>query len=271
MNEALEPQVLDQEDQRVKELQALERELKEFSGGLPYDQARIIENTQDGFRQGVEGFYRAGLGLILIERHEDAQTSAQILEQFFPGISRRSAESYRQFARAASKLPNFKQFCLERGGYSKGLTMLQACTEAEIQEFEANGELRGFTREEIAQMSVRTMQKALLKAKEAQQRAVEKATGKLEEENTRLKGEVEAMQAAMAPAGLEEAKRIFKQAVKHMEEAGKYLRKVDIKLLAEDFTTRIQCLADMHYLRSMVDHLEATIFAIEEPQEPNPS
>ena len=74
------PEVLEKDDERVAALAALEKELKEFSGGLPYDQARVIERTQDGFRMGVHGFYLAGLGLILLERHEGAHVCADFRE-----------------------------------------------------------------------------------------------------------------------------------------------------------------------------------------------
>jgi hypothetical protein len=70
-------------DERHEAAAALEKELKEFSGGLPYDQARVIERTQDGFRMGVHGFYLAGLGMILLYEHEP-DTYRVILDQYFP-------------------------------------------------------------------------------------------------------------------------------------------------------------------------------------------
>ncbi|MGP8051414.1 MAG: hypothetical protein ACLPYB_12500 [Desulfobaccales bacterium] len=150
----------------------LGKELAEFSGGLAYDQARVIERTQEGLRQGVQGFYQAGLGLILIFQHEGAQTSALILEKFFPGISQRSAQCYMQFARAASTLPNFRAFCLERGGYSKGLTMLQAASEEQVQEFDETGVILGYSHDQIDAMSVLSLKKALRRAREyAEQKA----------------------------------------------------------------------------------------------------
>jgi hypothetical protein len=197
--------------------------------------------------------------LILLERHEGAQTSAQILEQFFPGISRRSAESYMQFARAASKLPNFKQFCLERGGYSKGLTMLQSCTEAEIQEFEGSGELRGFTQDEIDRMSVVTMKKALRRAKEARGAAVKKAAETLAAENAGLAAENQALRAALKPQDLVAAQKIFGQMGKNLEAVGRLGRRLNMIVLAEDWPSRIKCLALLHQLRSLVDYLDDAI------------
>ncbi len=159
----------------------LEKELAEFSGGLAYDQARIIERTQEGFRQGVHGFYLAGLGLILIKAH-DGYTFTHILEQFFPGITYEAAKKYMRFARAASALPNFKAFCLERGGYSKGLTMLQAATEEQIQEFDDTGIILGYSQEQIDGMSVVSLKKALRRAREYTEQKVKGATYKSEKQ-----------------------------------------------------------------------------------------
>ena len=179
-------------------IQALEKELQEFSGGLAYDQARIIERTQDGFRQGVHGFYLAGLGLILIHAN-NGDTFTHILQQYFPGITYEAAKKYMRFARAASKLPNFRQFCLERGGYSKGLTMLQSCSEEQVEAFDETGEVLGFTQDQIDGMSVLTLKKALRRAREHERLALTKATEKdrqelaeLREENKGLKAQVTA-------------------------------------------------------------------------------
>ncbi len=256
-------------DDQAAAVKALEKELKEFSGGLAYDQARVIENTQEGFRIGVEGFYRAGLGLILLERHEGATTLSQILEQYFPGINLRSAQRYIQFARTASKLPNFKQFCLERGGYSKGLTMLQACSEAEIENFDESGELRGFTQEEIANMSVRTMQRALLKAKDKMAAAIKKATEKTEGENAELSEKVAALEAALKPAELAGAMKIFGQITKNLNAAANFARRLDTKLLAADWNTRFRCLAQLHQLEMMVGQIQSSIMDMEEPEPPS--
>ncbi len=256
MNNALEPEVLGNNDQRVQDLEALEKELKEFSGGLAYDQARIIENTQDGFRQGVEGFYKAGLGLILMDRHEGATTLSQILERYFPGINRRSAERYMQFARAASKLPNFRQFCLERGGYSKGLTMLQACTEEEIQDFEITGELRGYSKDEIDQMSVATMRRALLKAKEAQQKAVEKATDKVLAENVKLREEKEVLEAALMDPDVQAAFKIIRDIEKKLLDAAALIRKVSPALMEREETVRTLIFGTCDMINRQVTQLE---------------
>lgn len=256
--EAKTPEVLESGDQRVVNLEALEKELKEFSGGLAYDQARIIERTQEGFKQGVHGFYMAGLGLILLEQHEGVQTSAQILDRYFPGISQNSAYRYMQFARAASKLPNFKQFCLERGGYSKGLTMLQSCTEAEIEQFADTGEVRGYSMEEISRMSVRTLQKALFKAKEKAAQAVEKATDKVLAENVRFREENEALKAALMEPDVQAAFKIIREAEKKFMEGAALLRKITPELLEREETVRNLVFASSGMLGRLTTQMEYT-------------
>ena len=254
--EAQTQEVLEKDDQRVVDLGALEKELKEFSGGLAYDQARIIERTQDDLKEGVTSFYRAGLGLVLLERHEGVQTFAQILDQNFPGISLRSAYNYMAFARNASKLPNFKQFCLERGGWSKGLTMLQACTEAEMENFEVSGELRGYSREEISRMSVRTLQKALLKAGEKTKMLVEKATDKVLAENVKLREENEGLKAALLEPDVQAAFKIIREAEKKFMEGAALLRKITPELLEREETVRNLAFASAGMLGRITTQME---------------
>ncbi|MCL4503843.1 MAG: hypothetical protein M1438_18625 [Deltaproteobacteria bacterium] len=253
-------------DERQAAIKALEKELKEFSGNLPYDQARVIERTQDGFRQGAQGFYLAGLGLILLERHEAVQTFGLVLEQYFPGISRAAAFNYMRFSRAMSNHPTFKTFIYERGGYSKALTMLEACSEEEIAEFEQSGQLREFTQDEIDKMSVRQLKRALRKAKDKQAQAVKKATEKLSEENVELVKEVEALKAALTPAELAAAKKVFGRMSQKMTEIINLARHLDLKLLASDWASRIRTLQELSRVENLVLELQGRIHAVEEPE-----
>jgi hypothetical protein len=247
---------------------ALEKELKEFSGGLPYDQARVIERTQDGLRQGVYAFYLAGLGLILIEKNEGVQTFGQILGEHFPGISRSGAYAYMQFARCASKLPNFKQFCLERGGYSKGLTMLQSCSEAQIEEFDQTGEVFGFTQDQIDNMSVLTLKKALRRAKEKEAQAVKQAVEKTATENSELKQKVDELTTALATPDLEAAIKLIRAADAKVQDALQLLRKVDWRLVSTDWTVRLAALQVTNLIGTMVGEIEANILSQEMPEPP---
>ncbi len=241
---------------------ALEKELQEFSGGLPYDQARVIERTQDGFRQGVHGFYQAALGLILLHQHEGPHTYAVILEQYFPGISRSAAEKYMRFARAASVLPTFKQFCLERGGYSKGLTMLQSCTEEQMEEFDETGEVLGFTQDQIDNMSVVSLKKALRRAREREAQAIKKATEKMGQENVKLKEQVAEMEAALSPPEVQAALKLIDGAGRHLANALKLLRKIPLELMAQDGFLRQASYAVLSQIRGDAELLETEIGAL---------
>lgn len=247
---------------------ALEKELKEFSGGLAYDQARVIERTQDGFRQGVHGFYLAGLGLILIEKHAGVETYPQILEQYFPGISVSSAYRYMKFARFASTLPNFKQFCLERGGYSKGLTMLEACSETQIEEFDQTGELFELTQDQIDKMSVLTLKKALRRAREKEAQAVKKAVEKTAEENAALTVKVDELTTALATPDLEAAKKLIKAADTKIYDALQLLRKVDWGQVNADWTLRLAVLEKTNHIIGMAGAIEHDILSREMPEPP---
>lgn len=119
-----------------KEVQAahrLEKVIQEFMGGL-YDQARIIERGQEGLEEGVRGFFKGGLALFILERHEGVASMRQILEQYFPAITRSTAYRYMKVAKAMAAHPAFRSVAYERGGYTKALALLESCTEEEIQE-----------------------------------------------------------------------------------------------------------------------------------------
>jgi hypothetical protein len=265
-DDAKTPEVLEKDDPRVAAL-ALEKELKEFSGGLAYDQARVIERTQDGFRQGVHGFYMAGLGLILLHQH-DGDTFTYILEQYFPGTTYEAAKKYMRFARAASTLPNFKQFCLERGGYSKGLTMLQSCSQEQIEEFEETGELLGYNPDQIDKMSVLTLKKALRRAREKMDQAVMKATDKVLQENVNLREQVDELAAALAAPDLEAAKKLIRAAGTKIYDALELLRKVNWELVSRDWTLRLAVLQKTNHIGNVVQTIEAEILSREMPEPP---
>ena len=192
---------------------ALERELKALNEGLPYDRDRIIERTQGAFKRGALAFYDVGRGLILLHDNE-GHPFIHILEQYFPGISMSAAKNYMRFARQAAVLPNFKAFCESGGNWSKGLTMLQACSGEELAEFEETGSLRRYKPDEIERMSVRQLQRALRRALEEKGKAVDRATEKLKEQNLLLNEQVEGLEAELQRAGspLDQALALIKAA-----------------------------------------------------------
>lgn len=222
----------EQHDQRALAEERLVKELKAFSEGLPYNRERIIERTQEACKRGLMAYYDLGRGLILLHEYE-GQTFIQIIEAYFPGISLPAAKNYMRFARTAAKLPNFKAFCEASGGWSKGLTMLTACTEEELQEIEDSGELRGYKPDEIAMMSVRQMQRALRNAEASKEKAVATATHKLSQEKANLEDKVKGLEEELEKAPTQEDKALVlvKSADRKVMEAGALLGKISPELL----------------------------------------
>ncbi len=268
MSDAMEPTAIIAQGDGWEAEKALEKELKAFNDGLPYNRERIIERTQDACKRGILAFYDVGRGMILVREHEDAQTFAQILEKYFPGISRRTAENYMNFARHAAKLPNFKAFCESAGGWSKGLTMLQFCTEEELQGFEEAGEIRGFSAEEISGMSVRQMQRALLKAKEKAQQQVAEATEKTTRENARLKEENAALKTMTESPSVEQARKLLDAAGRAVEEARKHLTRIDWALVRQDDRATTAAYVEFDRLDRLATYIENQLA---EPENADPA
>ena len=214
---------------------ALEKELKAFNEGLPYHRDRVIERTQDAFKKGVLAFYDVGRGMILLHENEP-QTFAEIVGQYFPGISMRAAENYMRFARQAAVLPNFKAFCESGGNWSKGLTMLQACSGEELAEFEETGSLRGYKPDEIERLSVRQLQRALRRALEEKGKAVDRATEKLQTENRDLKEKTAGLEAELerADTPLDNALALIKAAENQVLHGLAKLAKIPEEVLARE-------------------------------------
>jgi len=213
---------------------ALERELKAHIEELPEDAGLLIIWTQDRFEEGVRGFIKAGLGLIKLERVKGAKTFSQIVEENFPGLNLRTAQMYMQVSGAFINHPAFQAFQKERGGYSKALTILQMCSEREIEEADKTGEVRGYTMEKLLLMSSRTMRKALLKAEEAKEKAVMAATEKTGKENLALLERVAELEAALAPPGVRAAYEVVHKAQGKFMQVTQLLGKIPRKLIDQD-------------------------------------
>ena len=250
--------------QEEQAAQRLEKVVKDFMGGLPYDQARVIERGQDGFEEGARGFFKGGMALLLLQQNEGAQTFAQLLAENFPMICRRTAENYIRIARTMAEHPAFKAFVYDRGGHSKLLTLLQMCSEEQIADIAENDELL----DKIDQMSVRQLKQALRRAKEKAEAAVQKATEKTAAENAALKEKVDELAAALAAPDLEAAKKLIRAAGTKISDALELLRKVDWELVSQDWTLRLAVLEKTNHLGNMVRTIEAKILALPMPEPP---
>jgi hypothetical protein len=196
--------------QEAQAAQRLEKIINEFMGGLPYDRDRIIERGQDGFEEGVRGFFKGGMALLILEKYEDGAALRRILNDKFPGISRSSANRYIKVARAMAEFPNFGDFVRERGGYSKGLTLLESCTPEELAEFEENGNILDYAPDQVDKMSHRQLKKAILRAREKAEADKRKATAHLSKEIAELREENLDLKAQVG-AGETEADKAIKR------------------------------------------------------------
>lgn len=220
--------------------QKLEKALAQFN--LPSDISHLIGWTQDRFEDGARNFFLAGLGLIKLKQ-ANPKTFSDSIEQNFPHLNLRSAENYMAYTEAIINHPAFQAFQKERGGYSKALTVLRICSEAEIQEADDSGELLGYTIDQLAKMnSVRTLEKALLRAREHEAQAVKKAVAKTAAENAELAGRVKELEAEVA-AGETAADAAMKRilgANDKIFDGIRLLGKVEEVILTGDKTVRQQ-------------------------------
>jgi len=246
--------------EEFEERAMLAQDLRTFLGGLPYDRARVIERTQEAFKGMVRNAYEVGKGLILIHDNEPERYAA-IVEEHFPGLGLSSAEKYMRFARGASKFSILKQFNDIRGGYSKALTVLHACTEAEIMELEETGGLRDFTLDEISRMSVRQLQKALRMAKHKAAKAQEN----LAAENAELKGEIKALKAA--DEELAQVEDMLSRADRKIAEACRILRKISNNLLARDRYIRKAAISRYSTMEYYIQTLRDQVIALERKEQ----
>lgn len=148
--------VVMQERKEAQAPQNLEKALKEFN--LPDDESLLIGWTHDRFGDAAKGYFLAGLGLIKLHMIR-LQTFAVIIKEKFPYLNERTAFNYIAVTTAMLSHPCFAPISKERGGYSKLLTALRICSEAELLEADASGEIRGEKIEQLGKMSVRTLWK----------------------------------------------------------------------------------------------------------------
>ena len=148
------------------------------------------------------------------------------------------------------------------------MTMLQSCSEAQIEEFDQTGEVFGFTQDQIDNMSVLTLKKALRRAKEKEAAAVMKATDKVLQENVNLREQVDEMAAALATPDLEAAKKLIRAAGTKIYDALELLRKVNWELVSGDWTLRLAVLQKTNHIGNVVQTIEAEILSREMPEPP---
>jgi len=231
-----------------------ERALEVLAEGLPYDRERTIENIKAGFRQGLLALYEVGRNLIILQQNE-GELFYQIIEEHFPGLHIRTAYRYMLFARKAAKLPNFKAFCEARGGWSKGLTLLCEAQEGELEELEETGSFRGYSLDDIDRMSVRQLKRALRRAREEKQQAINKTAERVAIENSELRRRIEVLEASLNPE-VEEVVKVVGAINDRLLEIVRLLKRIPRETLLKDRTLRQTVFGVTGFTQRLIESLE---------------
>jgi hypothetical protein len=164
------------EEQAAKNL---EKVVKEFMGGIPYELGRMLDGVRDDLEEGGRRFFNAGLRLLIIQQHEGVHARVdKIIDENIPTLGRSATYGLMKASRAIAEHPNFASFLCNRGGYTKILTIVESCSEEEILRFDESGEVLGLNRDTIANMSGRQLRKIALRAKEKEAQSVRRAEAK---------------------------------------------------------------------------------------------
>jgi hypothetical protein len=148
------------------------------------------------------------------------------------------------------------------------LALLESVNDEELQQFEETGEILGLSVDELDRLSVRELKARIRRLEKQKEEAAQQATETLAGEKNRLEKKVEVLEAALAEPGLEEARQIMRQADKHLHDGVQLLRKVPWKLVAADWTARLEALAKLNFLERVCANIEQEIFKVEEPEPP---
>ncbi|MGP8051602.1 MAG: DNA adenine methylase [Desulfobaccales bacterium] len=227
--------VVMKERKEAQAAQNLEKALQEFS--LPDDETLLIGWIHERFGDAAKGYFLAGLGLIKLHIATNTNTNkpntySVLIQENFPYLNLRVAENYMAVTRAMLTHPCFAAISKERGGYSKILTALRICSEAELQEADESGEIREIKIEQIGKVSVRTMEKSLIRAKEyckaSVRQAVAKSAKQLAEQAERIR-DLEAQVPAETP--VDAAMNLIRAADAKIIDGLRLLAKVERPLL----------------------------------------
>ena len=64
-------------------------------------------------------------------------------------------------------------------------------------------------------------------------------------------------------------RKVFGRMAQKLSEACNLARKLEIKLLAADWITRLRCLQELSRVEMLVQEIQAKIYAVEEPEAPS--
>ena len=244
-------------DRQKEEAEAKERFLKLFRpGNAPINLEAEAQRVERGLYQGVEGFFQAGCGLVVIKEY-DAQTYAQLLENRFK-LPLRTAQFWERFARLCVRNPKFQATFNKPGMYHKGINLLAGLSEPEIEAematYEETGQLMG-----LDEVALHTKTNKELKAENRRLRAERKRADKeTAQENQRLKKRLEALEAA--DEDVNKGRKLLEAGDKLLTDGLATLAKADFMLLRKDAAAVAIGRELIFKVRRIADHLEAEMF-----------
>ena len=187
-----------------------------YSDNLPYNKERIVQECHFFLRHIAASKFELGRRLMILKEREDVQAFAQILEDDFEGMGKRSAFNYIAFAKRCIDLPKIKSFSEAKGNWSKVLALLNSCTEEQLKEIEEKG-IKGKALDEFDGMSVRDFKRLLTKYKDNFDKTLAVETHNLKLERDEVLKERDAFKAQIE-------KRSPESILSHVKEMSKILR-----------------------------------------------
>ncbi|TSA12117.1 MAG: hypothetical protein D4R73_02735 [Deltaproteobacteria bacterium] len=228
-----------------------------FSGGMPYDEGRIIQETRFLLEVEVAAKFEIGKRLILLKENNDVGTFRQRLEDL-GDMDRRTAWEYMIFAEMAAGSPAFLSWAEMKNHWRKAITMIRAARERAVEEFEKEGTFLGLPKDKLDRMSVRELKDFIKKQQKEYARELEKAGGDTLLENQRLKKRLEALEAA--DEDVNKGLKLLEAGDKLLTDGLATLAKADFMLLRKDAAAVAIGRDLIAKVRRIADHLEAEMF-----------
>jgi hypothetical protein len=229
-----------------------------FSDGMPYNRERVIQEAKFCLQVEIAARFEVGRRLLLLKENEGVHTCALILDEHFPGLSRRSAFNYMLFAKKAADLPKFRAWAEGKDNYSKALALMTELSEADLADFESEQSLLGLPKDKLDRLSVRELKDYIKKLKKQHDNELIKVGGDRVTENERLKKRLEALEAA--DEDVNRGRKLLEAGDKLLTDGLATLAKADFMLLRKDAAAVAIGRDLIAKVRRIADHLEAEMF-----------
>lgn len=162
--------------------------MAQFGDGQPYEQSRIIRETQFYMSQSAEAMLEAGKRLVILKEHEPHGDFMSIIETQL-GMAERTARRMMQAAiKYSSPLLDSKRQALAVLGKSR-MFELMAEDDESLAALAEGGSVAGMNLDDIERMSARELRKALREAredKEDQERVIANKDKKISEQSKQI-------------------------------------------------------------------------------------